>query len=133
MKMDIGFPGGTKVEARFRDHSILTDQPEKTGGDNAGPQPFDTFLASIGTCAGFYALHFCRKREIPTSGLALTLETSRDPETRKLATITLQLTVPPEFPAKYEKAIVRAMDQCAVKKAILDPPKIETIIAQPLA
>jgi len=128
VKMQIGFPGGSRVEARFRDHRLLTDQPEKSGGDNAGPQPFDTFLASIGTCAGFYALHFCRKREIPTSGLGLTLEPLRDPETKRLTRIEMRLTLPPEFPAKYEKAIVRAIDQCAVKRAILDPPEIETVI-----
>lgn len=131
MNMQIGFPGGVKVEARFRDHFILTDQPQKSGGDNAGPQPFDTFLASIGTCAGFYALHFCQKREIDTEGLAIELETVRDPETKRLSRINLHLTLPPSFPDKYEKAIVRAIDQCAVKKAIQDPPDIETVICVP--
>jgi ribosomal protein S12 methylthiotransferase accessory factor len=129
MIMQIGFPGGVKVEASFRDRSILTDQPEKNGGDNAGPQPFDTFLASIGTCAGFYALRFCQKREIDTEGLGIELETIRDPETKRLSRINLHLALPPSFPDKYEKAIVRAIDQCAVKKAIQDPPIIDTVIA----
>ena len=128
MIMDIGFPGGVKVDASFRDHTILTDQTERGGGENTGPQPFDMFLASIGTCAGFYALRFCQQREIDTSELALKLETVRDSETKKLVRVNLHLTLPPEFPEKYEKAIVRAIDQCAVKKAIFDPPEIETII-----
>ena len=128
MRMNIGFPDGVKVEARFRDHALLTDQPEKVGGDNAGPQPFDVFLASIGTCAGFYALRFCQKRQIDTAGLAIDLETTRDQETKRLTRIALNLALPPEFPQKYEKAIIRAIDQCAVKKVILDPPPIETVM-----
>ena len=64
MIMEIGFPGGVKVDAHFRDHRVTTDQPEKGGGANTAPAPFDMFLASIGTCAGFYALRFCQQRGI---------------------------------------------------------------------
>ena len=132
MKMQIGFPGGVAVDARFRGHHLVTDQPPKAGGNDTGPQPFDVFLASIGTCAGFYALRFCQKRAIDASELAIELETVRDAETRKLTRVNLHLTLPSEFPKKYEKAIIRAIDQCAVKKAILDPPEIETVIATPV-
>ena len=98
-------------------------------GDDAAPAPFDLFLASIATCAGLYALRFCQQRDIPTADLALALETVRDPEAKRLAGIRLDLTVPPEFPKKYEKAIARAIDQCAVKRAILDPPSFETTVS----
>lgn len=131
MIMQIAFPGGVEVDAHFRGQTVLTDQPEKGGGRNLGPQPFDLFLASIGTCAGFYALRFCQKREIDTSELGLELETVREPDSKRLARINLHLTLPPEFPEKYQKAIVRAIDQCAVKKAILDPPEIETLLLAP--
>ena len=67
------------------------------------------FLASIGTCAGFYAMRFCQQREIDTSELGLTLETARDPETKRLERIDLRLALPPDFPDKYEKAIVRRL------------------------
>lgn len=126
MLIEIGFPGGVKVDARFRDHVVSTDQPERGGGTNTAPAPFDLFLASIGTCAGFYAMRFCQQRQIDTDGLGVTLETVRDAEGKRLDTIKLQVTLPPNFPQKYERAIARAIDQCAVKKAILDPPKIVT-------
>ena len=127
MLIEIGFPGGVKVDARFRDHVVSTDQPERGGGTNTAPAPFDLFLVSIGTCAGFYAMRFCQQRQIDTDGLGVTLETVRDAESKRLDTIKLQVTLPPNFPDKYERAIVRAIDQCAVKKAILDPPKIVTV------
>ena len=58
----MSFPGGRAVDARIGEHLVRTDQPEKYGGGGAAPPPFDLFLASIGTCAGFYALRFCQKR-----------------------------------------------------------------------
>jgi ribosomal protein S12 methylthiotransferase accessory factor len=86
------------------------------------------FLASIGTCAGFYALRFCQQRNIDTSELAMTLETVRNPKTKMLERIELQLSLPPGFPEKYERAIIRAIDQCAVKKVISDAPEIRTLV-----
>jgi putative redox protein len=121
--MDIAFPGGLAVEARFDGFSIRTDQLLVDGGQNSAPSPFKLFLASLGTCAGFYALRFCQEREIPPEGLGLTLEPERDPDTRRLSKVAITLKLPSDFPAKYRQAIVRAVDQCTVKKAILDPPE----------
>jgi ribosomal protein S12 methylthiotransferase accessory factor len=33
----------------------------------------------------------------------------------------------PAFPEKYRDAIVRAADQCAVKRHILEPPRFEVV------
>ena len=123
--MEITFPGGVQVNAQFKGFEIATDQPEKNGGQNAAPSPFDFFLASLGTCAGFFALRFCQQRELPTSGMRLQLSSTHDTETKRLDRVAITLHLPTDFPEKYRSAIIRATDQCAVKKALLDPPQIE--------
>lgn len=123
--MEITFPGGLAVDARYRGHTVHTDQPERAGGGDSGPAPFDLFLASIGTCAGLYALRFCQQRDLPTDGLRLTLETERHPERPAIGTVRLLLDVPEGFPEKYHDAILRAMDQCAVKRHMVEPPEFE--------
>jgi ribosomal protein S12 methylthiotransferase accessory factor len=35
--------------------------------------------------------------------------------------------VPPDFPEKYHKALIRAADQCAVKKHFETPPTFEIL------
>lgn len=130
--MEIRFPGGLAVEAEHKGHLIRTDQPARSGGEDSAPAPFDLFLASIGTCAGFYALAFCTQREIDTTGLKLTLETVRHPEEARLAQIKLRIHLPNGFPEKYRSAIVRAADQCAVKRHIVDhPPEFVTEAVAP--
>ena len=123
--MEITFPGGVQVNAQFKGFEIATDQPEKSGGQNAAPSPFDFFLASLGTCAGFFALRFCQQRELPTNGMRLQLSSTHDTETKRLDRVAITLHLPTDFPEKYRSAIIRATDQCAVKKALLDPPQIE--------
>ena len=121
MSMQISFPGGVAVAAQIGEFSLLTDQPVASGGDNSAPSPYALFLASIGTCAGFFALRFCQQREIATEGLGLSLDIERDAESRELRKVKIQL--PPGFPEKYRKAIIKATDQCAVKQAIIAQPE----------
>ena len=125
MPMEIRFPGGVVVEAVHAGMTMRTDQPEKVGGTGTAPAPFDLFLASIGTCAGFYALRFCQERNIPTDDLGMTMDWERSPESKLITRIRIGLKLPEGFPEKYRAAILRATDQCAVKKHLVEPPKIE--------
>jgi putative redox protein len=123
--MEIRFPGGLEVEALTGGFSILTDQPASDGGAGVAPSPFDLFLASIGTCAGIYALRFCQQRNLETEGLALELTAEKGEDARRVARIRIEIRLPPAFPARYREAILRAVDQCKVKRHILEPPQFE--------
>lgn len=127
MKIDISFEGGQKVAANFPDGlQMLTDQPGADGTPGAAPSPFAYFLGSIGTCAGIYVLEFCNARNIPTEKVSLTqhIEFELDPQgKRRVSKVSLTINLPPEFPERYQKAIVKAAELCSVKKAIMHPPE----------
>ena len=125
MNMKITFPGGLAVNAAFKGFTVRTDQRAEHGGGGTAPEPFDLFLASLGTCAGLYALRFCEQREIDTRGLGLTLTTETDREGKRLALVRLEIELPAGFPEKYREAIIRSVDQCAVKRQIVEPPRFE--------
>ena len=127
MAMEISFPGGKKVDADFKGFTIKTDQGEKDGGEGSAPTPSFLFLASLGTCAGLYALNFCEKRKIDTTQLRLALEFKTHKKTHMVEKIRLTLTLPPDFPDKYRPAIIKAVDLCYVKKHLHEPPEFETI------
>jgi putative redox protein len=128
MEMTISFPGGKKVSAEWQGRTILTDQPLDSGGEGAAPSPYDYFLASLGTCAGFYVLSFCQQRGISTEQITLhqRLEFSAGEDGRKrLGKIAIDIVVPPSFPEKYHHALVRSAEACSVKKVIMSPPEFE--------
>ncbi len=127
MAMQISFPSGKKVDAHFKGFTISTDQPEKDGGEGAAPTPTFLFLASLGTCAGSYALDFCETRKIDTEKLKLELEFKANKKTHMVEKVRVKLTLPPDFPKKYRPAIIKAVDLCYVKKHLHDPPQFETI------
>lgn len=126
MEIRVTFPGGEKVQAEMNGFVIPTDQPVGDGGEGAAPSPYDYFLASLGTCAGYYALSFCRQRGIAVEGMTLSQNVefvAGEDGKRRLSRITMEIALPPGFPEKYRNAVVKAAEACAVKKAIMHPPE----------
>ena len=122
--MLIDFPGGVRVDAHFNGLHVPTDQPPAGGGEGAAPTPFQTFLASIGTCAGIYVLGFCRQRAISTHGIRILQRMQGDPVSGMVTDVSLTIELPETFPSRYVDAVVRAADQCLVKKHFERPPRI---------
>jgi len=129
MEMRIGFPGGFRIDAKFKGHTVTTDQSVEAGGEGAEPSPFDLFLASIGTCTGYYILAFCRKREIPTEGLELRLRAEREGDGKLVTRIRIEVLLPEGFPSRYAEACLRAAGQCTVKRHLEAPPRIDLALA----
>ena len=125
MDMKITFPGGKKVNAEFKGFTHKTDQARISGGDESAPEPFSTFLSSIGTCAGIYILGFCQQREIDTSGMELVQSMNFNPFSGMIDKIKLNIVLPDGFPDKYKKAVINSANLCAVKKHMENPPKFE--------
>jgi ribosomal protein S12 methylthiotransferase accessory factor len=129
MEMEISFPEGKKVDSHFNGFTVRTDQPQKDGGDGTAPSPTELFLASIGTCAGYFALIFCEKRKLNTAKLKIKLEFQTNEKTYMIENIVVKITLPADFPEKYIDALTKAVDFCHVKKHFKDPPQFEYLTA----
>ena len=117
---------GSKVDVEIGGHVIHTDQPHAAGGEDSAPAPFSLFVAAIGTCAGYYVSSFLRARELPTDGVRLRQRLEFDPASRALKGIDIDIEVPADFPEKYRPALIKAVDTCAVKRAIQAQPSFTT-------
>jgi ribosomal protein S12 methylthiotransferase accessory factor len=124
MDIEVYFEEGKRVNAQLGKHLVKTDQKEYAGGEDSAPAPFDYFLASLATCAGIFVKVFCDKRGIDSSGIKLTQKHITDPTTRRLSGIDIEIALPESFPDKYRAAVLKAADQCSVKRVLKDPPEI---------
>jgi ribosomal protein S12 methylthiotransferase accessory factor len=127
-ELKVTFPGGLRVDTEYKGFLIKTDQPTYQGGGGSAPSPFDLFLASIATCAGYYVLAFCQSRGISAEKSEVMMKTERNPETKMIEKISIEVKLPPDFPEKYQKAVIKAVDGCSVKAHILRPPSFEVMI-----
>jgi ribosomal protein S12 methylthiotransferase accessory factor len=127
-EIEVTFPGGLEVDASVGGYVVRTDQPIEAGGAGAAPAPFDLFLASLATCAGIYALGFCRARGLSTDGLRLVQHTTIAPATKLPSKIELRLTLPVGFPETHRGAMLRAVAGCKVKKTIAASPAFDVVL-----
>ncbi|MCJ7579069.1 MAG: OsmC family protein [Candidatus Aminicenantes bacterium] len=132
-EMKVYFPGGKKVYAEYRDFVIKTDQPVYQGGEGTAPAPFDLFLASIATCAGYYVLAFCQSRGLSFENLSIVMKKEINPEFKRIEKLFIQINLPPDFPEKYKSAVIKSVNSCAVKIHMQDPPEfiVESFINKP--
>lgn len=131
LNVNVTFPGGKKVDSQIGGGLVIsTDQSPERGGEGSAPEPFDLFLASIASCAGIFALNFCHSRDLPTEGMNLSMRCIKDPEKKLFSKMILNLELPQDFPEKYRKSIVRAMELCAVKKHMMDAPEFDIVTTQ---
>lgn len=129
MNIEISLLEGQKLQASFGKHQIISDQSVAVGGDQAYPEPFDYFLASMPLCAGFYIRKFCESRGISTEGITLTQEHATIGEDKYQKRFEISVVLPAGFPDKYKKALLAAANTCTVKKVIQAMPEFNIKIA----
>ena len=123
MEIEISLAGGKRVEARVQGHVVQTDQPTRDGGEDSAPRPFDLFLASLATCAGYFALEFCQTRGVSTEGILISQVSKRDPSIGMISEVEIIIQLPDVFPERLRQPLIRAVEACSVKKHIERPPQ----------
>ena len=78
--------------------------------------------------AGIYVLNFCHSRNLSTEGLGLSMDWERNQQPSVQARVRYQLRLPQGFPDKYRSGILKAVELCAVKKNVQNPPEFVTEI-----
>ena len=123
--IEVRFPGGRKVEAAFDGYRVVTDQPASSGGDGVAPSPFDLFLASVATCAGFYALRFCQERNLDTDGLKVSMETERDASRKKIVELKIAIDLPGEISGTIPRCASPLRRPMPLSSILQEPPAIQ--------
>jgi putative redox protein len=68
MEVTVEHLGSVQFEIKTRGHSIISDQPLEHGGFDEGVTPPELLLASLGSCAGYYAAQYLRKHKLAGEG-----------------------------------------------------------------
>ena len=118
MQVKVRFLDNLRLEARFDDFTVISDQPSRYKGDGTAPGPFDYFLASSALCAAYFAKAYCNARDIPTEDISIVQDNIVDPENRYQQTFKIRAELPEGISEKDRDGIIRAMGRCTVKRVI---------------
>jgi ribosomal protein S12 methylthiotransferase accessory factor len=133
MEINVNFLDNLRIEAKFDDFTVISDQPIRYKGDGSAPGPFDYFLASSAMCAAYFVRVYCLARDIPTDNIRLSQNNIVDPENRYNQIFKIQVELPEDISEKDRKGILRSIDRCTVKKVVQTGPDFQIEAVESLA
>ncbi len=89
--------------------------------------PFLIFLSTAGMCSAVFVQAFMRQRGMSLDNVRIVQKMNYDRFTNQVKDIDIHIDLPDDFPAKYNAAIKRVVDQCPVKQHLLQPPTFNVI------
>lgn len=117
--------GVGQFEIRARGHSIVSDQPVENGGYDEGMTPPELMLASLGSCAGYYAAQYLRKNQLATEGTTVRVTAEKKKNPARMENFRIEVCVPADIEEEHKRGVEEAVHRCLIHNTLLNPPKIQ--------
>jgi putative redox protein len=125
MEIKVTHLDGVKFEIQSRSHTLVCDQPEDNGGDDAGMTPPELLLASLGSCAAFYAVQYLKTRKLAESGIQVEVTAEKLKQPGRMGNFRVHVTCPVELTEEQTEGLMRSVHHCTIHNTLVSPPKIE--------
>jgi putative redox protein len=131
MEVTVEHLGAVQFEIKARQHTIACDQPPENGGYDEGMTPPELLLASLASCAGFYAAQYLRKFKLATEGthVRVVADKVKDPVPR-LENFRIEIETPIDLSNQHRTGMERAVHHCLIHNTLLQPPQISIDIKE---
>ncbi|QOY89427.1 OsmC family protein [Paludibaculum fermentans] len=124
MELTVNYLGDAQFEAEARGHKIICDQPLDNGGADEGMTPPELLLASLATCAGYYAVQYLNVRKLESAGLRVKITAEKAKAPARLDQFVIGIEVPGVFEEKDVEGLRRSAEKCLIKNTMLATPAI---------
>jgi uncharacterized OsmC-like protein len=128
LEISVEHLGSVQFEIKTRGHSIVSDQPTENGGFDEGMTPPELMLASLGSCAGFYAADYLKRQKLATEGTKVRVTAEKAKNPARLDNFTIEVEVPAGLSEEQVKGVEEAVHRCLIHNTLLNPPKIELAV-----
>jgi len=133
MEINLKLLGDVKFEVAARNHSLVCDQPSENGGSDEGMTPPELLLASLGTCAAFYASAYLRKRGLPREGVEVRVTAAKAGPPARLDNFVIEVKVPLALSEADRAGMDQAVHHCLIHNTLLHPPTVRIELHTPAA
>jgi len=113
-----------KFAIHSRSHSIVCDQPAENGGEDSGMTPPELLLASLGSCAAFYAMQYLMTRNLAETGVEVTVTAEKLKQPARVGNFRVHVVCPVALTEEQTEGLMRSVHHCLVHNTLLTPPEI---------
>ena len=126
MKTTVHYVGGVGFEAESRGHKVRTDLEVSNGGMDAAMSPPELLLASLGTCAAFYAMQYLNAHQMSAKDLVVEVNAEKAKNPARVGTFRIDVHGPEGV---NPEGLKRAVEKCLVHNTLMHAPEIEVVVA----
>jgi len=116
--------GAVQFEIKPRGHSVVSDQPEENGGFDEGMTPPELMLASLGSCAGFYAAEYLKRKQLSVKGTKVRVTADKATTPARMDNFKIEVEVAVGLSEEHVKGVEEAVKRCLIHNTLTHPPKI---------
>jgi uncharacterized OsmC-like protein len=124
MEVKVAHLDHVKFAIHSGSHSIICDQPTENGGDDAGMTPPELMLASLGSCAAFYAVQYLQTRNLAQTGLEVSVTADKIRQPARLGNFRIHVSCPVALTGEQTEGLMRSIKHCLIHNTLLAPPEI---------
>jgi uncharacterized OsmC-like protein len=114
-----------RFEVRARQHVIYSDQPIENGGQDSAMTPPELFLASLGSCAAYYAAQFLLHTKLADHGVEVSVAAEKLKDPPRLGKFVIRLKSPVPLTPDQIVGMERSVHKCLIHQTLLNAPQIE--------
>lgn len=108
-------------------HQFKSDEPEKRGGTNTGPSPFELMLSSLGACTAITLRMYAERKQWNLGVIDVKLRLLKDGEDHPR--IERKIAVTENVKAEQQAKLLEIADKTPVTRALAPGVPIQTIFA----
>ncbi len=131
MEVFVEHLGAVQFTIKARQHTIVSDQPEKDGGFDEGMTPPELLLASLGSCAAYYAAQYLRKHQLAKEGVRVRVTADKIKDPPRLGNFRIEVDTPLALNIEQQKGMEESVLHCLIHNTLLHPSQIELAITMP--
>lgn len=132
MEVKIAHLDQVRFSIQARGHTVISDQPNEDGGRDTGMTPPELLLASLGSCAAYYAVQFLRTRKLVDSGVEVTVDAEKLKQPARIGNFVIRLHCPVALTEEQNQGLLRSVHQCIVHNTLMNAPKSDIkVIVEP--
>jgi len=135
MKVTVTHLDQVRFSIQSRSHTVICDQPEDNGGGDTGMTPPEFLLASLGSCAAFYAVQYLKTRNLidtaSETGVEVTVTAEKMKAPARLGQFDILVACPVPLTEEQNEALLRSVRACLIHNTMLHPPQINIELTVP--
>jgi uncharacterized OsmC-like protein len=93
--------------------------------------PPELLLASLGSCAAFYAAQYLKTRNLAETSVNVSVEAEKLQSPSRLGNFQIRVDSPVYLTTKQREGLMRSVEHCLVKNTLLNPPQIDVELKVP--